>query len=409
MADARKTRYEEIVSKQTFGSKQPGPLLSNIQAMINCLETGIPTTSKYFVLPQGCLVDLNEQMDKPLVHNLKRPQLRSFPTLAGLFLLLRASELAIGTTKPKRLVKIDPEMLERWNSLNPTEQYMSLLDTWLLKTETSILGGPVRGGSLFRTHTQTLYESLSPSSTNVGEARFDFSGDYEVRVVTALLEQFGWISAKYASTAAPGAAAGPLSMKRTQFGDAVLKLIGRAYGYVNPKQPTPAQKLKHLFPQFENSLQPLELACRPGGYLLKLSWRNVWRRVLVPGTLSLADLTSLLLELFEFEEEHLYQIEGRNRSGQPIIYGHPRHPDCKLYADEVLLQEAHLCEGESLELWYDFGDDWRFTITLEKVDESAYKDFEPQLKAQKGEAPIQYEYDDDDEFEIDVDEDDADA
>jgi hypothetical protein len=41
---------------------------------------------------------------------------------------------------------------------------------------------------------------------------------------------------------------------------------------------------------------------------------------------------------------------------------------------------------------YDFGDDWRFKVTLESVDEtSATKVTTPQVTETSGEAPVQYD------------------
>ena len=101
-----------ILKQQSFDPGHPGPVLLNVQMLIDALATGVPTTSKYFALPIRCLADLNERLQTPTAHKLKRPQLKSFPTLVGLFLLLRASGLAVGESKPKRVVMIDTAMRE---------------------------------------------------------------------------------------------------------------------------------------------------------------------------------------------------------------------------------------------------------------------------------------------------------
>ena len=50
-----------------------------------------------------------------------------------------------------------------------------------------------------------------------------------------------------------------------------------------------------------------------------------------------------------------------------------------------------------MELLFDFGDCWRFTITIEKIDESDADDFEPSITGSRGEAPRQYDYEDEDD------------
>ena len=132
--------HESVLEKATFGDGSPGPLLGNIARLIQTIGKSMPTTSAYFALPQARLVELNAALDDPLPHDLKRPQLRSFPSLTGLFALLRNIGLAVGESKPKRVLLIDPTMLERWQRLNPTEQYFALLACWLYEATLGCLG-----------------------------------------------------------------------------------------------------------------------------------------------------------------------------------------------------------------------------------------------------------------------------
>jgi hypothetical protein len=59
------------------------------------------------------------------------------------------------------------------------------------------------------------------------------------------------------------------------------------------------------------------------------------------------------------------------------------------FADELRVGEVPLPIGESMVFHYDFGDDWRFKVTLEAVNEgkaSALK-----VTAQSGQSPHQYD------------------
>ncbi len=73
-----------------------------VALVIDAIGAGLPTGSAYFALPQRVLVELNLSLIEPVPHDLKRPQLRSFPNLMGLFMLLRSAGLAVGETKPQR-------------------------------------------------------------------------------------------------------------------------------------------------------------------------------------------------------------------------------------------------------------------------------------------------------------------
>ena len=124
---------KSLLKQTTFDRLLPGPILANSQTLIDAIGTGMQTTSEYFALPQRVLAELNETLVDPMPHDLKRPQLRSFPALMGLFMLLRSTGLAVGETKPKRAVLIDTAMLKKWQALNPTEQYFALIASWLYR------------------------------------------------------------------------------------------------------------------------------------------------------------------------------------------------------------------------------------------------------------------------------------
>jgi len=104
---------QSVLKHTTISEKSPGSLLSDINTLIDAIGTGMQTTSAYFALPQRVLGELNNLLVDPLPHDLKRPQLRSFPALMGLFMLLRSAGLAVGETKPKRRILIDPAMNEQ--------------------------------------------------------------------------------------------------------------------------------------------------------------------------------------------------------------------------------------------------------------------------------------------------------
>ena len=385
-----------ILKQQSFDPGHPGPVLLNVQMLIDALATGVPTTSKYFALPIRCLADLNERLQTPTAHKLKRPQLKSFPTLVGLFLLLRASGLAVGESKPKRVVMIDPAMREKWETLNPTEQYMSLVDTWWNTVSWTILGERDSLGGKLQLDTRRLYYQLSQPSTAAYSDNLFYS--YELRTTAALLEQFGWIKAAYATQVPDGKVANIESVERTDFGDAMFATLGGISSFGDRNTTLVQQELKPLFPSWKNSLLPEEQPFREGRYQLKLSWGKVWRRLETPANISLEDITGLLLDSFEFDQDHLYRLDYREPSGREVFVEDPQYGDGELFADEVLLGEVPLNVGESIGLLFDFGDCWQFTITIESIDESATDDFEPQITASQGKSPKQYSFDDEDDW-----------
>ena len=211
-----------VLKGQAIDPLQPGPLLTNIARLIEAIGTGVPTTSSIFALPQSLLAELNESMVEPLPHDLKRPQLRSFPSLMGLFLLLRSTGLAIGVVKPKRTVLIDPAMLDQWLVLNPTEQYFTLMASWLYDATWESVGQGSRMGSRMFYEMRNTYLILDDRITTFGKERFGELYGVEKWVSMELLRQFGWIRMTYDTKSQPGKAANLREIQRTDFGDALF-------------------------------------------------------------------------------------------------------------------------------------------------------------------------------------------
>lgn len=107
----------------------------------------------------------------------------------------------------------------------------------------------------------------------------------------------------------------------------------------------------------EHMVYKLKVKIKRGMYL---GGNKVERVLEVPGILTLEDLCISILKSVDFDYDHLYEfsIRGRRYEGQP--YGGGKEIRTKLYS-------LKLKKGETFELWYDFGDDWIFSIRVEDV------------------------------------------
>lgn len=109
-------------------------------------------------------------------------------------------------------------------------------------------------------------------------------------------------------------------------------------------------------------------------FQLKIQLREVrppvWRRVLVPGEVTLAELHEVLQVAMGWTDSHLHEFEVDGAR-----YGMPDpnwDPDADWDLDEVTNEsQVTLCqvagEGSRLRYAYDFGDDWQHDVTVEKV------------------------------------------
>ncbi|WP_436717912.1 hypothetical protein U8335_15010 [Roseiconus lacunae] len=118
----------------------------------------------------------------------------------------------------------------------------------------------------------------------------------------------------------------------------------------------------------------------------------MWRRIIAPADVVLDELADAILLAFRFDSEHLYQFELREAAGNSINIVGPHLEDARYFADEMRIGEVPLLIGETMIFHYDFGDDWRFKVTLESLQEGKLSAIK--VTAKSGQSPKQYNRDD---------------
>lgn len=100
---------------------------------------------------------------------------------------------------------------------------------------------------------------------------------------------------------------------------------------------------------------------------------SVWRRLEVPGSLTLPELHDAIQASMGWEHSHLHQFRtGSDRRSPTFLNdfavgeGEPGVPEAGVRLDQVI----H-AEGETLWYEYDFGDGWDHTLTIEAVLDEA--------------------------------------
>ena len=90
----------------------------------------------------------------------------------------------------------------------------------------------------------------------------------------------------------------------------------------------------------------------------------VWRRVLVPGAMTLAELHDVIQTVMEWCDSHLHEFVVGG-----VRYGDPRWDEFDELVDErkTRLNALPLAAGKQFVYTYDFGDDWRHVIDVEAV------------------------------------------
>jgi hypothetical protein len=126
------------LTAQQISPGDPGTILKDVNALLEFVgPDGIITNSDNASLPSKLLPELNAKAAYSIELSLKRPLLRDYPNLAGIFVLLRVMDLL--QMKGNRLA-VCPAAWDGWRGLNFTEQYFALLETLLFQAQSSVLG-----------------------------------------------------------------------------------------------------------------------------------------------------------------------------------------------------------------------------------------------------------------------------
>lgn len=117
--------------------------------------------------------------------------------------------------------------------------------------------------------------------------------------------------------------------------------------------------------------------------------RDVYRNIEICGDETLDQLCRIILDAFDFIDEHLYEFCMDNRQyGKDVYYATSMEQDP---STNIALDKIGLYNGQKFLLHYDFGDDWMFNIRVLNIDE--VKDsFESRIVKSKGYIQ-QYTYD----------------
>ena len=126
------------LTEQQISPGDPGTILKDVNTLLEFIgPDGIVTQSRNASLPSELLPELNAKASHPIHLALKRPLLRDYPNLAGVFVLLRVMDLL--QMKGNRLA-VCPAAWGVWRNLNSTEQYFALLEALLFQAQSSVLG-----------------------------------------------------------------------------------------------------------------------------------------------------------------------------------------------------------------------------------------------------------------------------
>ncbi|MCM1984224.1 plasmid pRiA4b ORF-3 family protein [Lyngbya confervoides] len=369
----------QCLKTQSISATSPGPILQDFETALAFVgPAGIAVSKQRWQLGGKSLATLNQQLSQPVDIGLSRPSQKSYPNIHGLYLLLRASRL-VQVVDPGRKPKlqINPEVHAAWQQLNPTEQYFTLLEAWIIQGRLEFLADERQTPLTAGDRTLKAWEDvLGKSAKRYANYREQTTLDYWPGLYNiALMEMFGFLKI---TTAKPTPGKG-WRIRRTDplpFGRAMFNLLRQIYvqqsgTWVSEIDDTLAfhelqPRITPYFPQWKQVLTLPRRSFRPGEYIYKVSLDQIWRRIAISAEATLADLSQLILNSVGFDADHLDQFTYQDEWGRTIEVMHPFAED-EPTTEEVLIGDIPLQEGDSMEYLFDFGDAWRFKVTLEQV------------------------------------------
>jgi len=397
-----KNQYDAIViDKKTTLLEGNETIVENINRVIAHIQnnTILATKNKYHFATKN-IKELNDILVNPINIISARPVQKTYPNVNGIYLLLRnMGILRFEASKKDIVMKIDEELFKNWKNLNETEQYFTLLELWLIQSSPKDVIEvfheiPFVALNIF------FRENTAPTLKKTIEL-IDFSSEY---YSVALYEMFGFVEIQEAE---------PIKNKWNIIQIRVKPLIKNIFPLITvdkrdllsfvfskPKLGFFQNRVQQHYKEYKNRLKYPKKIINTGTYRLKISLYKVYRTIEINSSISFEELAGVILEQFNFDNDHLYAFNFIDRFGKKTNILHSSLDDDgnNLWADDYYLKDLSLGEFENFKFIYDFGDNWEFDILIENIDNS--REIESiKLVKSHGEAPEQYpDYCDEEEW-----------
>jgi hypothetical protein len=401
------TAQEHALRDQVITADQPGAVLHDFDVLLDALgPDGVEAGGKYHLIPIKLIGELDRRLSRPLELGLKRPQVRSHPYLQGLNLLLRASGLGrVERTGAKARLGLDPALKMQWDQLNPTERYFNLLEAAFRFGRPEMVGerGHSWGGLLWPCLIDWEHTPERGRKFNLDRPQdIHLMGVSRDWYLLALMDLFGLMAVE--QPPGPVTTWHPAGLRHVPFGDAVMTLLAANRSEFSDEGPEDEDEEREtlggprfgawqplfqpFFPEWQRNLEIPRLEPREGMFIFRVSLDRVWRVIAMPSDATLEDLADWILDSVGFDMDHLFEFNYRDRLGAECSVFHPEMDEGP-WADEVNVGELPLEPGQSMDFLFDFGDNWRFTVKLERVEPRGARK-RPRILERHGKAPPQY-------------------
>lgn len=383
-------------------------LLYDFNRTIEYLCTNNPKlTNAKEVFPIQAIIDLNQIITDPYELSM-RPQQKHYPFFSFIYYLTINSKLFKKQKEGKIQVLQNTDYLGIYNTLNDTEKYFYLLEVWWCLFNWNNL------------YNFNLFEELETNLSVIINAMRTNGVDYWInldeikssnkikslgRNLLLSFEYFGLFNVKFENKKSSSYDMCSAIMFNESGNKIIEKLYEKRnfnnwnnYAFEFDEKNTKIEDeafittFKELFVkgELENTIKKEQILVK-GTYTFKVSYEKAYALFKVNSKISLEDLHDIIQEIIRFDNDHLYCFYIEDEMGSLNTYVSPEDMGNK-YTDEIKIEELGLWEGKSFEYLFDYGDEWVFTIKVEKIDTAGVEIEEPILMKIKGKFPEQYDF-----------------
>ncbi len=397
-------KSKKIITSYNYNALNKGKILEEFRLFIDFVKTyRVEVTEKNNTIKKNFLLELNKILTSKLHIELKQPNQRSFPHIDGLFLLSRALGLCIiEFYNGKFFLTIDEEILKQWQELSNTEKYYNLLIRWFANGHPEIIGSEnslaIETSILIKSYIEDVPDAKAEDD-KLSDSKIDTIIYRMNKYCMALFSMFD-IMELTLDEKSTDKHWKVTRVKKTIFGNAIIINIFEALKKIqyNDSEHEQNMRLQALRKQFKsvcsNYQRDIEIKqskVDDGEFIFKVSLGNVWRRFSVPVDYKISDFCNLILSYYEFDEDHLYTLEIKDRFGLTCVYEKGEATFSGKNAHDYQLKQTSVQPGVSITFIYDFGAMWEFNLICEAYHPEKRSE-NPRLIEKRGNAPNQYGY-----------------
>lgn len=376
---------EALIKQQTITADAPGTILNEFQVLLDYLQDGpVPVSNSLSHFSKQQCLELNECLQNSIQIDKARPKQANYPFIQGLYLLLRATQIVTIEPKGKKTyLGLNPEVFEQWQSLNPTEKYLTLLEAWLTRGVKSFLAKHQGSFGNFKYYVgdfvlgnctrNNWFKVNEPFKVKTAHEQLRLENEIKLYNV-ALMSLFGFMTVQDAKPEA-GGGWNIQTLTLLPFGQAMLKVCQKialenqvqfpidqdASAPLNAFQPT----FQPYFPEWKQVPTYPKPEFQPDLHIFKVTMERfpkVWSKLAISGNATLFGLSLLILESVNFDNDHLHTFSLQNPLGRIIEIDHPFCESGNPATSDYLVGQLPLTIGQGLEYLFDFGDHWEFSV-----------------------------------------------